>query len=181
MVYYLTKGKILYSIWTRIVKKCNQLGTPISYKVIFWPTSQYNLSKLNKAMLLHVCAFSPEIHGSHQHYIDVMASQVTGNLSVCSTVCLRWHQENIEVPHYWPFVRGYPMVTAGPPVISGYPSQKGGFPSQRAINATSEWVFPCHNIILMDESKSDEVYAHNISELFCVHGQRDHYMCIGPR
>ena len=36
-----------------------------------------------------------------QHHLNIMTSQITSNLPVCSGT----NKENIKAPHYWPFVR----------------------------------------------------------------------------
>ena len=38
--------------------------------------------------------------------MDVIASQITSNSILYSTLCSCHHQRNIKVPRYWPFVRG---------------------------------------------------------------------------
>ena len=70
------------------------------------------------------------------HYNDVtmriMASQITGNSTVYLSFCLGYHQRKHQYLHYWPFVRGNPLVTSG-------------FPSQKACNTKCvSMVCRCH-------------------------------------
>ena len=39
-------------------------------------------------------------------HMSIMASQITGHVSVCSTICSGQHQRHMKAPRYWPFVRG---------------------------------------------------------------------------
>ena len=41
-----------------------------------------------------------------RRYMSIMASQITGHSSVCSTICSGQHQRNIRASRYCPFVRG---------------------------------------------------------------------------
>ena len=38
--------------------------------------------------------------------MNVMASRLTCNSTVCLTVCSWYQQKNPQIPHYWPFVKG---------------------------------------------------------------------------
>ena len=39
-------------------------------------------------------------------HMSIMASQITGHLSVCSTISSGQHQRHMKALRYWPFVRG---------------------------------------------------------------------------
>ena len=67
-----------------------------------------------------------------RHQMAVMVSQITSQLSVCSTVCSDCQQRNSKGPRYWTFVRG---IHRGP-VDS---SHKG----------TVTWkMFPCDDVVM---------------------------------
>ena len=64
--------------------------------------------------------------------MTVMASRITGQSSVCSTLCLGWQQRDIKCPRYCPFVRGIHQLT-------------GRFPAQRDSYAENVSIWWRHN------------------------------------
>ena len=70
--------------------------------------------------------------------MTIMASRITGQSSVCSTVCSHWQQKrNIKGPCYSPFVRG----------IHQWPVDS---PAQKHSNAENASIWLRHNRLLMD-------------------------------
>ena len=84
----------------------------------------------------HVCAL-------RRRQMAVMASRITEQSSVCSTVYSDWQQRNIKYQHCYSFVRGIHRLT----VVS---SDKG----------TATWIFfPFHGVILtwwLDKEMTDQ-------------------------
>ena len=94
-------------------------------------------------------------------HMSLMASVITGEITVCSTVCSGVHQRIIEAPCHWPFVRGiHPWLVdsphKGPVTLNVFPLgdiimhfyrrmvwNTSGFPSQRVSD-----VLPLDDIIM---------------------------------
>ena len=103
----------------------------------------------------------------HNHYSDVtmsaMPPQITGILTVCSTVCLVHTTENIKAQRHWPLwgeSNGYrwTLLTISPVLLGrcyGNPLVTGEFPSQRDSN-----VFPCHDVTMHWQCLGAGVYFH---------------------
>ena len=65
---------------------------------------------------------------SQRRYMGVMASEITGNLSVWSTTCIGWEKKIYQRSAFMALCKGNPPIT-------------GGFPSQRANNAARVFTF----------------------------------------
>ena len=71
-----------------------------------------------------------------KHYSDVivsiLASRITGDSTVCLSVCLDEHQRKYQSPRHWPFVRGIHVVVNG-----RFPLTKGHLSGNRFNLMTS--------------------------------------------
>ena len=92
--------------------------------------------KMASWTLVNISSRTRQIYGNMKwlqwRHMAIVASQITGNLSVCSTVCLGYVQRNIKAPRYWRVVRGIHQS----PVDFLH---KG---------SVTRKMFPCHDIIM---------------------------------
>ena len=84
----------------------------------------------------------------------VAMSQISGHLTVCSTVYPSWHQKE-------PKIRVSGFCEGNSPATSG-------FPSQRAINAEKK-TLPCHDVIMIEWGLIQDFprILHTVHSLFC--------------
>ena len=76
-------------------------------------------------VITYIAVKSHECHTLQWHHKGVMKSEITSNLTVCSTACYIINEEIIKSLHYWPFVKGIHWWLVGSPLMT----LTGGFPT----------------------------------------------------